>query len=349
MKKIVFLRTNPNAVGGAEHYLSRLMETLKQTGIKTELRFFSGKKWLSSWIKALIFNYQVSKKKLDNELYFSLERIDSADIYRAGDGVHLIYRATKKFWFLNPLNFVYVYLEKRCFKNSSLIIANSNMIKDQIVSNYKVDPNKIKVIYNGVKLPIDIDKIDAKHNLCNELKISFDLPIVLFVGSGFKRKGVWELLDLLSQLKVHVNTIIIGKDKKIEKYKKRADDLGLCNIKFLGERKDVNKFYEAADVFIFPTNYEPFSNVILEAASYGCVCYTTRQNGASEILPDRCVMKDSSDSSILEHIVYLISDKIALKDAQNKARDIALNFSIEKNASLSIKAVKELLSTSMIK
>lgn len=141
-KKIVFLRLNPNATGGAEHYLLRLKEALSQAKTASSIRRYSGKKWLSSWIKALIFNAQARRAKANDELYFSLERIDSADIYRAGDGVHKIYRQSKKLWWLNPLNFVYPYLEKRCFNNAKIIIANSNFIARQITEAYGISREK---------------------------------------------------------------------------------------------------------------------------------------------------------------------------------------------------------------
>ena len=118
MKKIVFLRTNPNAVGGAERYLRRLVKAINELGIQAEIRSYLGDAGISSWKKALNFNRQVKRQKKEDEFYFSLERVSCADIYRAGDGVHKVYRATKNFWWLNPLNFVYPYLEKRCFKNS---------------------------------------------------------------------------------------------------------------------------------------------------------------------------------------------------------------------------------------
>ena len=150
MKKIVFLRTNPNAVGGAERYLRRLVKAINELGIQTEIRSYLGDTGISSWKKALNFNRQVKRQKKEDEFYFSLERVSCADIYRAGDGVHKVYRATKSFWWLNPLNFVYPYLEKKCFKNSQKIITNSNFIKEQIISTYEIEPEKITTIYNGV-------------------------------------------------------------------------------------------------------------------------------------------------------------------------------------------------------
>ena len=342
MKKIVFLRLDPSAVGGAQRYLSRLIKALKNAGTECEVRAFTGNKRLSSWLKALKFNAQAKRQKAADELYFSLERITSADIYRAGDGVHKIYMKTKPFWWVNPLNFVYPFLEKRCFANARKIIANSNFIKAQIVATYGVLPEKIITIYNGINLPQKIEKGSAKMALCEEFGLDYHFPIVLFVGSGFKRKGVSELLMLVSKLKTSINLIIVGKDKELNSYKNLAKKLGVSAL-FTGEQRSAAKFYEASDIFIFPTRYEPFSNVVLEALSYKNVVFTTAQNGASEILDEKFVMKDANDESILTLIEQILNDHELLLKFQDEAARLAQNFTIEKNARLMLEVIKDAL------
>ncbi|EAU00970.1 glycosyltransferase family 4 protein [Campylobacter curvus] len=342
MKKIVFLRLNPNAVGGAQRYLSRLIKALKNDGIECEVRAFTGSKRLSSWLKALKFNAQAKRQKAADELYFSLERITSADIYRAGDGVHKIYMKTKPFWWANPLNFVYPFLEKRCFANARKIIANSNFIKEQIIASYDVLPEKIITIYNGINLPQKVEKGSAKMALCEEFGLDYHLPIILFAGSGFKRKGVSELLTLVSKLKTSVNLIIVGKDKKLNSYKNLAKKLGVSAL-FTGEQRSTAKFYEASDIFIFPTRYEPFSNVVLEALSYKNIVFTTAQNGASEILDEKFVMKDAIDESILTLIEQILNDHELLLKFQDDAARLAQNFTIEKNAKLTLEVIEDAL------
>ncbi|EAH8300231.1 glycosyltransferase family 4 protein [Campylobacter fetus] len=331
MKKIVFLRTDPSATGGAERYLTRLKNALKNSGINSEIRSFKGNKKLSSWLKALKFNAQVKNEKNEDEIYFSLDRVTSADIYRAGDGVHKVYRSLKPFWFFNPLNFVYVYLEKRCFLNSKSIITNSNLIKKQIIDTYGIDKDKITTIYNGINLPTKVEKGSAKMRLCEKFGLNYELPILLFVGSGFKRKGVSEFLSIISKISLAINTIIVGSDKNIKKYKNLAKKLGI-NAIFTGKQRVVNDFYEGADMFIFPTHYEPFSNVILEALSYGCVCITTRQNGASEILDKDFIMDQPKSFEIANFIEKILKDNKLLSKIQTSNLELSKKFSIEDNA-----------------
>ena len=103
---------------------------------------------MPSWLRIILFNLQVCLTKKDR-FYFSLERIICPDVYRAGDGVHKVFLRIEKKSKLNPLHPIYLFLEKRCFNNAKRIIANSNMIKDEIISTYGINPNKIDVIYDA--------------------------------------------------------------------------------------------------------------------------------------------------------------------------------------------------------
>lgn len=341
---IKFIRLKNTPFGGAENYLGRLTKVLKERNITFETIHSSVPKFLPSWFKALYFNLEVCLFKTD--FYFSLERIGCADIYRAGDGVHRVFLESKKQQLgklsLNPLNPVYLYLEKRCFLNSKHIIANSKMIKQQIIDSYAIDSDKISVIYNGIEF--------KKHNKQvskQQIKSEFNFPeqsrILLYVGSGFQRKGVAEFLKTFAQLK-HKNCVafILGKEKRLSKYLNLAKELGIHNrVYFTGPRKDVDTFYSASDIFLFPTHYEPFSNVVLEAASFHNVVFTTRQNGANEILPDDNILSSPSDN-VSEKIDVLLENEIDLIKAQETHFQIAQQYSIEKNVEKTLKIIEKL-------
>ena len=162
--------------------------------------------------------------------------------------------------------------------------------------------------------------------------------MILFVGSGFKRKGLAEFLLALSKLKSEYIAIIVGKDKNSQKYKNLAKKLKV-NAIFTGQRKDVNTFYEASDLFVLPTHYEPFSNVILEAMSYENAVITTAQNGASEILDPNFVLNTPNDEKCAILIDKLLNNQALLKSTQSQNAKIAQNFSIAKNARLTLKAI----------
>jgi len=107
---------------------------------------------------------------------------------------------------------------------------------------------------------------------------------ILFVGSGFKRKGLLYAITAASKLRETWQFIVIGRDRA-SAYEKEASRLGIRPfVHFLGPVTDVEKYYLAADLFLFPTIYEPFSNACLEAMAAGLPIVTSRINGVSEIV-----------------------------------------------------------------
>jgi UDP-glucose:(heptosyl)LPS alpha-1,3-glucosyltransferase len=335
---ITFLRLKKNSFGGAERYLSRLTNELKKQNITLETKHSSSPKFLPSWIKIIWFNIESCLFK-KNKFYFSLERVLCSDIYRAGDGVHKVFVKKMNKSFLNPLHPVYIFIEKRVFKNSKKIIANSNMIKNEIIETYNIDQNKIEVIHNGIEI--------SEKEKFEDLKKEFNLKnekILLFIGSGFERKGVKEALEIASNLQTNFKFFIVGKEKKIDEYREYAKHLGIDKkVFFTGARKDVNKFYSMADIFLFPTHYEPFSNVILEALNFECVVFTTKQNGASEILENEFIMETPDDYNVSEKINFYLTNPNILENEKRKAKEKAKNFSIEKNVEKTLKVIYEVI------
>jgi UDP-glucose:(heptosyl)LPS alpha-1,3-glucosyltransferase len=342
-KKLYFVRANRTKFGGAEMYLSRLSKALNKQNIKHKVINSVLPKFLPSWLRVILFNLQVCSTKR-NKFYFSLDRITCPDIYRAGDGVHKVFLTVEKKSKLNPLHPIYLFLEKRCLQKAKCIVANSEMIRKQIINTYSINPEKIKVVYNGVESK-ELDHQNSFDRLSKEFSIKENQSILLYVGSGFKRKGVEEFLKIVSRLKnSDIKAFIIGKEKNIEYYQQLAIALKIDNqVVFTGTREDVNDFYTISDIFLFPTRYEPFSNVVLEAMSFENAVFTTRQNGASEILDNEFVMKTPLDFSVVQKIDKLLSNKEALKVIQKNNKSKSMRFSIENNLSETLKVINEVI------
>ena len=225
-RELHFIRSNKTKFGGAERYLSRLTEALKKQNIDFQIVNSIFPKFLPSWLRVILFNFQVCLFKND-KFYFSLDRITCPDIYRAGDGVHKVFLDIKKKSKLNLLHPIYLFLEKRCFKNAKCIIANSLMVKEQIINCYDINPDKVRVIFSGIESK-EIYYQKAFEKLSKQYLINKDQFILLYVGSGFKRKGVKEFLEILSRLdKNNIMAFVIGKEKNINYYQKLAKELDL--------------------------------------------------------------------------------------------------------------------------
>lgn len=340
MSKLYLVREKSTKFGGAEVYLSRLSKVLSNNGIEHKILNSVFPRILPSWLRIILFNLQACLMKKE-KFYFSLERIVCPDVYRAGDGVHKIFLSIENKSKFNLLHPVYLFLERRCFNNAKHIIANSHMVKNEIIKVYGVDRHKIDVVYNGIQ-PKEVDYAQSYQKLSNEFDLQSDTPIILYVGSGFKRKGVEEFLGIISKMTTKCQAFILGKEKKIYYYEQLAKDLGVDNkVVFTGPRTDVVDFYTISDIFLFPTHYEPFSNVVLEAMNFGNAVFTTKQNGAHEILSEKYIMSSPKDFSVVDRIDKLLRNKDALRAAKKDNQLMATKLSIETNMMKTLEIIKK--------
>ena len=104
---------------------------------------------------------------------------------------------------------------------------------------------------------------------------------------------------------------------------------------FAGPQSDVKKFYAAADIFVFPTLYEPFGNVCLEAMASGLPVITSRINGASEIMEgmDDLLLNDPTDvKTLATKIDFLLANTREREIITCTVRKIAEHYTISHNA-----------------
>ena len=111
---------------------------------------------------------------------------------------------------------------------------------------------------------------------------------------------------------------------------------------FTGPRMDVDDFYTISDIFLFPTHYDPFSNVVLEAMNFENVVFTTCKNGASEILENKFIMSKPFDKKIVSSIEHLLNDKALLQKEKLKNKKVSKLFSIEKNLNQTMKIIEQI-------
>jgi UDP-glucose:(heptosyl)LPS alpha-1,3-glucosyltransferase len=341
-KKIYLIRSSTTKFGGAENYLSRLSKALENENIKHQVINSTLPKFLPSWLRIIIFNIQLNFTKQD-KFYYSLDRITCPDLYRAGDGVHKVFLSIENKSKLNLLHPTYLFLEKRCFNNAKSIIANSKMVKEEIISAYSINPNKIEIIYNGIEFKaVDYQKSFMK--LSKEFQIIRGQPIILYVGSGFKRKGVEEFIRIIANLKTQgIKAFVVGKEKDMSYYQKLSKKLDIDNkVFFTGPRTDVNDFYTISDIFLFPTHYDPFSNVVLEAMYFENAVFTTYNNGASEVLDHDFIMDSPYDRKVTTLIDNLLSNKKALKKIKIENKKISMQFPIEKNLKKTLEVINKI-------
>lgn len=353
--------------GGSEGFSQALIKRLAEEGHKVHIfamiwdSYEPVKNIHFHKVPAINFNSFLRDLTFTLSTYFILKRthfnvIQShdktlfQDIYRAGDGCHIEW--LKQRWrrtgpmgklsiIVNPYHWLILLLERLILKGHRFkkIIAISELVKRNIIEHYHVDERDIEVIYNGVDLerfhPENRKKY--RHEIRNRHSIKEDDFVVLFVGSGFERKGVEYLLKAVELIPGSLTVMIVGKgsESKLKGYIKRQ------KVIFCGPRRDIYKYYSASDIFVFPTVYEPFGNVHLEALASGLPVITTKFSGASEIIQENIhgfvIDKPESINIIAEKIKILMDRNLNIKmgiEARRLAEKYSFKVHIEKTLAL---------------
>lgn len=326
--RLAFVRRGYSQTGGAEAYLKRLAHGVIEAGHDVQL--ITTEEWPEDqWPLGPITRLRAEsvigfadeleqiRSQLDCDVLLSLERVWSCDVYRAGDGVHRAWLARRRKFELPLKGFAralsrkhsdLLHLEESLFasRKAGRVIVASQMIKHEIVDLYGYPPDRIDIVHNGV--PLDKFWFDSefREKSREDFGLKPDQIAVLFAGSGWERKGLLFAIQAMALCKNRKMRLLVAGRGSAALYKtKRLRIWREEPVRFLGEVADIVRVYAAADIFILPTIYDPFSNACLEALACGLPVITTRSNGFSEII------EDSVHGSIVDHA----GDLIGLRDA----------------------------------
>lgn len=170
---------------------------------------------------------------------------------------------------------------------STRFISIAHFISQSLIKDYGVDPKNIYLIPSGINCNEFKLSGHSEEEILKQLvakypqltRISLNTPIVLFVGA-FERKGLDRAINILRDKK-NYQFIIIGKPEAGSHFELPKNDF-IFHVPFTD---NISKFYEISDLFIFPTRYEPFGLVIIEAYAMGLDIIVPSENvGASEVI-----------------------------------------------------------------
>lgn len=357
--KIALIRQRYTPFGGAERFVASAVQALRAEGASLTVvtrQWESGTEhgalicnppYLGSlwrdWSFARCVCDALQRQPFD--LVQSHERIACCDIFRAGDGVHREWLAQRRRVLgplgkirlaLNPYHHYVLAAEKKLFSSSRLkaVICISQMVKDDIRRHYDVPENKLHVIYNGVDTTAFHPVLAREQRQATRAAFGIppDAPLFLFVGSGFERKGLKTALGAMAALPVEAHLLVVGKDKQMHAFRHHTEKLGIAGrVHFTGGQKDVLPFYGAADALVFPTLYEPFGNVALEAFACGLPVITSAKSGAAELIRagENGFACDALDPQCLAEAMKKFLSPDLRQSASIKARATAEAFSLE--------------------
>lgn len=247
-------------------------------------------------------------ERADYDVVFGLGKTWSHDVIRLGGGCHATYLELAHDATLTPLerwlgkgkrkHRLALEIEARALAPDSrriggarpLVITNSELVKRDVVRRHGVDPARVEVIYNGTDTTRfrPALRATAGAELRAELGWSAGEEVLLFLGTGYGRKGLDVVLQAVARLRAArpgLRLLVVGYDSSQARFEAEAARLGIAEVtRFLGGRRDAERCFAAADVYALPTRYDPFANSTLEALASGLPTITTPTNGGAELI-----------------------------------------------------------------
>ncbi len=288
----------------------------------------------------------------DSDVSFGEQRTWGADVVRPGGGVHREHmreviksypsavvrafrRVTKRLSVKEALTCL---VERRLYLKHipRMVIANSDMLRRQLVRHYPGLKDRIVVVYNGT----DCERFHPglrRHRLQvrEELHIPPEAVVGAFVSFDFRRKGLPTLLRSLAILRNkpsprEVFAIVVGKRKIWAEWMTRS--LGVQDrVRFVGEQAP-DRYYGASDLLLLPTHFDPCANVTLEGFACGLPAVTSAHNGAHELLTpgqDGFYVRDPSDAAQFAGFIEYFMQPDRLRFASEAARALALRHTLQ--------------------
>ncbi|MEM2145353.1 MAG: glycosyltransferase family 4 protein [Candidatus Jordarchaeaceae archaeon] len=211
--------------------------------------------------------------------------------------------------------------EKVAALRCNIAVACSRAVKNELVTLYGVNPQRITVIHNGVDISNFVPEDESRAK--RKLKLPLRNKYALWVGTDPIRKGLPKAMKVVEKIP-GFRLIVVGLNGK-----------NTQKVIFLGKisESELISAYNAADFLLFPTNYEGFPLVPLEALACGLPIIVSKESNLGEIIEEGVhgfVVKDNDPMSYREKIMRLLSQD--LEEMSFKCRELAVNYSWERQA-----------------
>lgn len=191
--------------------------------------------------------------------------------------------------------------ERTAYESAAAVIAVSNGMREDILRCYpKVDPERVKVVHNGIDLaswvrPQEEQELAAAAATLARLGIDPDRPTVVFVGRITRQKGLPHLLRALEQLPPQAQVVLCAGAPDTPEIKTEVETLvaglrekrtGVVWVEEMLPRPELIAVLAAADVFVCPSVYEPLGIVNLEAMAVGLPVVGSATGGIPDVVVD---------------------------------------------------------------
>jgi UDP-glucose:(heptosyl)LPS alpha-1,3-glucosyltransferase len=237
--------------------------------------------------------------------------------------------------------------ERWCYRPGRVrrLAAVSRGIAAELARHYPLVPTIMTP--NGIDTTRFAPDPGARETVRRQLEVADDEVVLLFVGGDWDRKGLAVAVEAIAQANRKTATPlrlwVVGRGD-VRRFSTLAQARGVgSNVHFFGADPRPERFYQAADIFVLPTEYEAFPLAMLEAAASGLPLVVTRVNGVEELFGDgeagRVVERGAG--SLAEALVHIAGDAGTRQGMGQAARDRASRYTWDRSAASVVEAYAE--------
>jgi UDP-glucose:(heptosyl)LPS alpha-1,3-glucosyltransferase len=309
------------------------------------MKVWSFDRWLSQRVK-----------REDFDVVHGFSKSSFQDVYTDGSGCLLDYQgysideagggSLKKALKRRSLHQKHVLaIEKRRFTrgNFNRVVVMSDLVGRQIKERYGLNDDEVTTIYNG----IDIERFHPRNRdtwrdaFRERIVIQKNAFVALCIGNDYRRKGVAALIEAARIVKQRglpggrpLRVAIAGHCDA--RYERELSELAKAKgvwdeVKFYGIQDHPDRWHAIADLFVLPTRFDAFGNVVLEAMASGVPTLVSDKAGAAEVIVEGETgwrLGDPDDANaIADRIIELAADEDLGRRMGEAAREAAEGYS----------------------
>ena len=276
--------------------------------------------WHKRFNRRMQFSKQTAQlaKKLDADLVIGHGDYQNPDIHFIHNCVHL---ASEKIHgkVLSESDEMYK-THTPIFKNHQFkhLIANSKLVKSELISRFSIPDKDISVIYPAVdESQFRVLSKQVRDNKRAVLGVEADEFLVGLITSGnFKKRGVDRFFRAINLLPAKIankcHFVFVGKDTLPDEFQEILDSGPYKDrVKLLPLIDNVEDYFNALDIFVLPARIEEFGRVVAEAMACGAPVITTNWVGASELMEGKSenfIYSGENDHELAQLMNSLLSD-----------------------------------------
>lgn len=345
---ILFI-TNHLNVGGISSYLLTLGSGLKQKGHQVYLAS-SGGELEDKFIQAGVILFKAplkTKNEISPKIFFSFWKLKkivrefNIDLIHSHSRTtqvlaHFLSRSLVKPHIFTCHGFFKPKIPRRIFGCwGQKVIAISQQVKEHLITDFKLEENKICVIHNGIDTK-NFGDFSARENTRRKLADQADF-LVGMIARLSDVKGHRYLIQAMPEVIKSfpgVKLLIIGQGRMKEILTRQVNDLGLKeNVLFIPEVKNTKDLLSAMDIFVMPSLQEGLGLALMEAMAQGIAVVGSAVGGIKTLIQDKLnglLVAPADSAALARAIITLLNDPALRRALGARAREfIVANFSKE--------------------